>query len=83
MWAGQKAITLLQHLDLDDDANSILPAFDLSEVSATNLKMTITTSALQQDPQATATFFRITRNTAVLAKTRRLGQFTAAGHLTL
>lgn len=71
MWVSRDSVTMLRELNLEDDASRVLPAFDLKALSATNLKMTITTSVSANDPTIRATFFRVTRNTAVMARTRR------------
>lgn len=79
MWAERSSVTLLSQLNLDDNADRVLPPFDLNVLSSANLKMTITTSTSENDPNVQATFFRITRNTALLARTRRFAAIYKGG----
>jgi hypothetical protein len=71
MWVRTDNVAMLNTLDLDDDARSAAPAFAMDDATKANLKMTITTSATEAD-DFRATVFRITRNTARLARSKRL-----------
>ncbi|ROS39388.1 Kiwa anti-phage protein KwaB-like domain-containing protein [Amycolatopsis thermoflava] len=72
MWTLASGVQLLSTLDIEDDSKRAIPVYDTQILTSRNLKMTITTSASDLAPKQVVTFYRITRNTARLAKARRV-----------
>lgn len=72
MWQKAADVPLIASLGVDDaDSQLISTPLSLDSSRTVNLRMTITTSESDDDEPIRATFYRITRNTARLAQSRR------------
>jgi hypothetical protein len=80
MWEKAEDVPLIASLNVDHaDTQLISMPLDLSSSKMVNLRMTITTSESGGDDPIRATFYRITRNTARLAQSRRFAAIFRGG----
>ncbi len=80
MWRDARDVPLIASLEVEHaDTQQISPPLTLESSKTVNLRMTITTSESGGDERIGATFYRITRNTARLAQSRRFAAIFRGG----